>query len=247
MGRRDRARVLEPEAPAVVRLPDKRSWQWFLETMSPPLTRRKMTYEEFLAWADEDTLAEWVNGEAVMTSPASRRHQALAGFLEKVMGTFVDQRQGGIVLSAPFQVKLEHGREPDLLFVAREHLDRLKDTHLDGPADLVVEIVSPESVGRDRGEKFYEYERAGIPEYWLLDPERRWAEFYQLKGGRYHLILGGEEGEYHSAVLPGFWLRVEWLWQEPLPTPLRTLAEIVGLDAAVLEAFEQAVEAAGRK
>lgn len=138
-------------------------------------------------------------------------------------------------------MKLTHGREPDLLFVAREHQERLKDTYLDGPADLVVEIILPESIGRDRGEKFYEYEQAGIPEYWLLDPERRWAEFYQLDAGRYRLVLGDETGEYHSAVLPGFWLRVDRLWQEPLPTPLRALAEIVGLDPAVLEAFEQAV------
>ena len=52
--------------------------------------------------------------------------------------------------------------------MASERLDRVHRTYLDGPADLVVEIVSPESAGRDRGEKYYEYEAAGIPEYWLL-------------------------------------------------------------------------------
>lgn len=56
-------------------------------------------------------------------------------------------------------------------FVASEHLDRLKETYLDGPADLVVGIVSPDSVGRDRGEKFYEYAQGGVPEYWLIDPQ----------------------------------------------------------------------------
>jgi len=115
----------------------------------------KMTYEEFLAWADEDTLAEWVDGEVVIYSPASDRHQDLSGFLESVLRSFVEARQLGVVRSAPFQMKLERGREPDLLFVASEHLERLKETYLDGPADLVVEVVSPDSVGRDRGEKFY--------------------------------------------------------------------------------------------
>ena len=109
------------------------------------------------------------------------------------------------------------GREPDILFIVRDHLDRLKETHLDGPADLAVEVVSPESVGRDRGEKFYEYEQAGLPEYWLVDPQRERAEFYQLQGDRYRLAFEGDEGEYRSSALTGFWLRVEWLWQEPLP------------------------------
>ena len=68
-------------------------------------------------------------------------------------------------------MKLPHSaREPDVLFLAKEHLGRLRDSHIEGPADLVVEIVSKESRGRDRGEKFYEYGEGGVPEYWLLDP-----------------------------------------------------------------------------
>jgi Uma2 family endonuclease len=205
------------------------------------MTLHKMTYEEFLDWADEDTLAEWVNGEVVMYSPASKRHQQIVSFLEKVLGTFVEQHNLGIVLSAPFQMKLEHGREPDLLFVAREHQNRLKETYLDGPADLVVEIASRESVERDRGAKFYEYARGGVPEYWLIDPQMQWAEFYRLEEERYRMTFGGEEGEYRALVLPGFWLRVEWLWQEPLPHHLRALGEIVGLAPEVVEQFLQAL------
>ena len=218
-----------------------------LEVLLAPVELRKMTrhlvtYEEFLAWADEDTLAEWVDGEVVMYSPASDRHQDISGFLESVLRSFVEVRQLGIVRSAPFQMKLEHGREPDLLFVAKTNLGRLKETYLDGPADLAVEIVSPESVGRDRGVKFYEYEQAGIPEYWLVDPQTERAEFYQLTAAnQYRLVPPDAEGIYRSAVLPDLWLRVEWLWQEPLPSPIRTLAEIVGMAPSLAEAFEQAL------
>jgi Uma2 family endonuclease len=188
-----------------------------LEALLEPAQPRRMTYEEFLAWADEDTLAEWVNGEVVITSPAGYKHQDIANFLLSILRAFAEAHQLGSVLSAPFQMKLERsGREPDLLFVAREHLDRLKETYLDGPADLVVEIVSPESLGRDRGEKFYEYEQAGIPEYWLIDPQREQAEFYQLdERGRYRLIWPDAGGVYRSKVLEGFWLRVDWLWHPP--------------------------------
>ncbi len=182
---------------------------------SPPA---KMSYEEFLAWADEDTLAEWVNGEVIMLSPASYPHQDLRDFLVVVLRIYVETRHLGRVLSAPFQMKLERsGREPDLLFVSRERMDIVRHTYLDGPADLAVEIVSPESVARDRGEKFVEYEAAGVREYWLLDPERRRAEFYQLGAdNRYQFALPDAEGIYRSKVVPGFWLRIDWLWERPL-------------------------------
>ncbi len=214
------------ERASVARDDDLRSR--LLEVLLSPAERPKMTYEEFLAWADEDTLAEWVDGEVVMYSPASKQHQLLVGFLEKVLGMFVEQHSLGIVLSAPFQMKLERGREPDLVFVASEHLGRLKETYLDGPADLVVEIISPESVGRDRGEKFYEYARGGVPEYWLIDPQIEWVEFYHLEEKRYCLAFSGKEGEYHALALPGFWLRVEWLWQEPLPAVENVSLEVGG-------------------
>ena len=139
----------------------------------------EMTYHEFLDWADEDTLAEWVNGKVIMTSLASLRHQLIAQFLGRILAGYVEIGHLGIVVSAPFQMKLEQsGREPDVLFVAEAHRDRLHATYLDGSAELVVEILSPESVGRDRGEKFYEYERAGILEYWLIDDAAQRAEFY---------------------------------------------------------------------
>jgi len=199
-----------------------------LAVLQTPSLPDKLTYDEFLAWADEDTLAEWVDGKIVMTSPASRRHQTIADFLTSVMRSFVEQHDLGVVLSAPFQMKLAHGREPDLLFIAADHLDRLQEIFLDGPADLVVEIVSPESIGRDRGDKFYEYAQGGVPEYWLLDPEMAWAEFYLLESGRYRLAFAGQEGDYRSQVLPGFWLRAEWLWQQPLPAIEDVLLEVGG-------------------
>jgi Uma2 family endonuclease len=175
-----------------------------------------MSYEEFLAWADEDTLAEWVDGEVVMYSPASDEHQNLVGFLEALLRLYVEERDLGIVRSAPFQVKLERGREPDLVFLAKAHLERLQENRIEGAADLVVEVISPESVGRDRGEKFYEYEAGGVSEYWLIDPLRKWAEFYRRSElGLYEPAFSGRTGVYHSEVVPGFWLRVEWLWQPP--------------------------------
>lgn len=162
-----------------------------------------------------------------MVSPASKRHQQIADFLTKILGIYVEQHELGIVLSAPFQMKLDNGRESDVLFVHQENHDRLHETYLEGPADLVVEVVTPESVGRDRGDKFVEYEAGGVPEYWLIDPQREQAEFYQLNDeGRYRRMPVDDGGRYYSSVVTDFWLRVEWLWQEPLPPTEDVLLDV---------------------
>ena len=195
---------------------------------SPPLG--KISFEEFLAWADEDTRAEWEDGEVVMASPASRAHQDLNDWLTSILRIYVRQRNLGWTSSGPFLIQLQisqQGREPDFIFLKTENLGRLHTTYLEGASDLVIEIISPESVSRDRGRKFVEYESEGIPEYWLIDPIRRQAEFYQLSDtGHYQLALPNSEGIYHSLSVAGFWLRVDWLWQDPLPDELSILRQL---------------------
>jgi Uma2 family endonuclease len=152
------------------------------------------------------------------------------GFLLRLIGEFCDAHHAGVVLTAPFQMHLAFrpsGREPDLLFIAREHLERLLPNRLDGPADLVIEVVSPESQERDRVTKLREYERAGVAEYWLLNPDRRDARFYQLVDRQYVQVSPIPDGTYSSRALSGFWVRVDWFWQDPLPAP-RTLFPVLG-------------------
>jgi Uma2 family endonuclease len=190
----------------------------------------RMSYAEFLRWANEGTCAEWVNGEVILLSPASKRHQALGTFLLSILNFFVDFNGRGVVLGPPFQMKTGAdlpGREPDLIFVSREHVDRLKENYLHGPADLVVEIISADSRSRDKHEKFTEYERGGVPEYWMLDRDRKRADFYQLdENGTHLLVPPDDDGFYHSAVLKGLHLRVEWFWEEPLPSLAWVLKEL---------------------
>lgn len=189
-----------------------------------------MTWEEYLAWDFEDCQAEWVDGEVILMAPVRVDHQFILGFLYRLICDSVERRNLGAVLTAPILMRLPSrpsGREPDLLFVAEAHRDRIKPTLIDGPADLVIEVVSPESDRRDRSDKFSEYEAAGIPEYWLIDPLRTEAYFYVLgEDGRYHLTVIPPDGIFRSRVLEGFRLRVGWLWRVPLPTLAAALAEL---------------------
>ncbi len=201
------------------------------QTPTPPVTGTpppRMTYEEFLEWGD-GIRAEWVDGEVIVTSPPSTPHQSLMAFIGALLLFFVEAKQLGRIFLPPFQMKLStrpSGREPDLLFISSDKLGNLKHNYLDGPADLVVEIVSPESQLRDRGDKFYEYEEAGVREYWILDQNRKRAEFYHLEEeGTYKLIDPDDNGIYRSDVIEGLWLKVDWLWQDPLPTLMSVLKE----------------------
>jgi Uma2 family endonuclease len=189
---------------------------------------RRLSYDDFLREAPEGKSLEWVDGRVIELSPASDRHQDLGGWLAALLRHWVEAKRLGVVRAAPFQMKTGPrlpGREPDVLFLGTGHLGRLKTNHVAGPADLAVEIVSPESRERDSLEKLREYEEGGVREFWLIDPEARLFELRTLEDGRYRLVAPDADGVVRSRVPEGLWLRTDWLWREPLPPLLSILAE----------------------
>ena len=180
----------------------------------------RMTYEQFLQREGDEVRAEWVEGEVVMMAPVSDEHDDVAGLLYSLLRAYVEARGLGVVKHDPFQMKTGPklpGRAPDVLFLAKKHLARKKRTHVEGPADVVVEVISPATRAVDRGDKFYEYESGGVKEYWLIDPERKQAEFYVLGRDGIYKPVAVEDEIFRSRVINGFWLRTAWLWQRPLP------------------------------
>jgi Uma2 family endonuclease len=188
---------------------------------SRPLPCEPMTYQQFLDWADDERHAEWVAGKVEFTSPRNLLEDRLIDFLRWLFRSFLLNHPLGEYYGDPVQMKTSPdlpGRAPDLFFVTNEHLERLQRSHLEGPADLAIEVVAPDSRQRDGETKFGEYEQGGVREYWLLEPDRQQADFYELDAdGRFQPIPLEEGGIFRSRVLPGFWLKVEWLWQSPLP------------------------------
>jgi Uma2 family endonuclease len=188
-----------------------------------------LSYEEFLATDMENHYVEWVGGRIVEKATVDRDHQEILGFLRMLLGIFADEKKLGTVRSCTFQMKIARdfpGRSPDLMFISKRHKKRLTRMFVDGPADLAVEVSMPESRVINRGEKFFEYEKGGVREYWLIDPQRKQAEFYLLdKRGIYQLMSLDGDGIFHSAVLKGVWIKVAWLWQSPLPSEISIMRE----------------------
>ncbi|MDQ2747314.1 MAG: Uma2 family endonuclease [Acidobacteriota bacterium] len=93
------------------------------------------------------------------------------------------------------------------MFIATENLYRLQKQFVDGTADLIIEIVSSESLARDTQEKFEEYEKAGVKEYWIIDYGRRTANFYNFdQHGKYKLSPSAADGKFESRVIAGLWI-----------------------------------------
>jgi Uma2 family endonuclease len=212
-----------------------------VETYSAPAAIRppvRMSYDEYKNTTFEGGLTEWVDGEVIFFMPPKDQHQNVVEFLDRMLGLFVQLLKLGKLRVAPFSMRaLIDGpaREPDLFFLAANHLDRLTETELNGPADLAIEIISDESVGRDRGDKFYEYQEGGVREYWIIDPRpgKQRADFYVLDAnGLFQPIPIAADGIYRSAVLPNFWLNVNWLLIQEV-NPLAALTQIVGLEQLI--------------
>ncbi|HET8523086.1 MAG TPA: Uma2 family endonuclease [Thermomicrobiales bacterium] len=194
--------------------------------------RLTMTYEEFLNSEMSETHAEWVDGEVTVFMPPTERHADVTLFLSMLLALYAGTFGLGKVFTAPFEMRVRPDRsfrEPDVLFVARRHLDRLDGNRVNGPADLVVEVISTSSVHRDRVVKFAEYQMAGVPEYVMVDSRagEHFLELFRLSAdGLYRSVAADRFGRLHFETLPGFWLDVSWLRQESLPDPLHALATI---------------------
>jgi Uma2 family endonuclease len=202
-----------------------------------------MSYEAYLEWADEDTHAEWVNGEVILFMPAKYTHQVIVGFLYEFLALFTRLFNLGQVHIAPLGMRLAHSqREPDILFVLKQNLNRLTSDGLVGPADLVIEVISDDSVRRDRNDKFQEYAQAGIPEYWIIDPrpEKNRADFFHLNEKGVYTLSATEDDEWiNSKVISGFRLKPAWLWQASELNPLTCALEVEGVAEALREQLNQ--------
>src|SRR5205823_12157084 len=135
------------------------------------------------------------------------QHADLFSFVFALFHGFVDDRDLGRVLTEPFQIRFarqKSRRSPDLFFVSSETVAKIREQNLEGAPDLILEIISPDSQSRDRREKYLEYESAGVPEYFIVDPLSKSLEAYALKKDKKYHRIESKNGSIHSKVLSGF-------------------------------------------
>ncbi len=216
-------------------------------TATPPITDAasrgeplRMTYDEYLAWWDKEAgrRGEWVDGEVIVFMAASLRHARMVSFMFTVLVSYLGIRRTGEVISQDFELRTREGaaREPDILVVLHEHRHRFEENRLRGAADVVVEVISPDSVTRDRRDKLAEYATAGVPEYWVVDPREGRAifELFVLDQDGYYVSARPDEtGRIASTVLPGVWIDRAWAALDELPDGLRLGLSMAGVELPV--------------
>lgn len=162
-----------------------------------------VTYDDYANF-DDGNRYELVDGKLELMIPGPNSiHQIISFQLQRRISDTCEQE--AIILDAPIDVILSQHevRQPDLVILRRTNLHRLTKRGIEGPPDVVVEILSPSTAKRDKMSKMFSYAKYGIPEYWIVDPSDYFLELYQLDGDRYELSnVFAQDDQVRSKMLP---------------------------------------------
>ena len=178
--------------------------------MRPPATQPvKFTYDDFLHFPDDGKRHEIIDGEHHVTPSPNTKHQAVSMNLAAILWTYLKVHPIGAVFAAPFDVVFSDRDivEPDLLYISRERSSVVTDQHVRGAPDLVVEILSPGTRTTDEVTKRTLYERWGVNEYWVVDPERDAIAIHRIVEGAFARVAdlaAGAGDTLTTPLLPGF-------------------------------------------
>lgn len=190
------------------------------------------TEERYFEEALETRIVEFEDGELIMHSPASIRHQQLVRFLTFLLGGYVRSRHMGEVINGPAVVQLRPGLdyEPDIFFVTTGQLRHLGEVYFSGAPTLIIEVLSQGSRNHDLRIKASHYGEYGVQEYWAVDPqgETVYQHLLPAVSSTAYQVVRHTEGRLMSQAVAGFWIDVSWLWATLLPEELACLEQILG-------------------
>lgn len=174
------------------------------------------TYEDYLRLPDDGNRYEIIEGVLYVTNAPGYDHQFAVMEIAFQFKQFVSENNLGIILTAPFEVHLSETTrpvQPDILFIKASNQPEAGAKFFAGVPDLIVEVISPNSIRTDRYVKFTAYEQAGVAEYWLVDPKTRSVEVHALSEGEYTLVGQFTPGEtIESKLLAGLTIQTEILF-----------------------------------
>jgi Uma2 family endonuclease len=190
------------------------------DPMKPVHPDVKLTYDDYVHFPDDGLRHELIDGEHYVTPTPIRKHQAIATNLVGVIWSYLREHPVGRVFTAPFDVILSDFDvvEPDLLFLTNQRLGEVQTSPwVKGAPSLVVEIGSPSTRKRDATIKRRLYERVGVDEYWIVDPELDSIDVHRLTDGRYQRTaqLSLEAGDVlTTSLLPGLALPLSTIFED---------------------------------
>ena len=167
--------------------------------------KKKYTYEDYLKTPD-DVRYELIEGDLLMTPSPVTKHQRIMRELGFELLSFVRVKDLGEIFLAPFDVHLDNENvvEPDILFISKQRLHIIGEKNVQGPPDLVIEILSESTANRDLVQKKRLYAKFGVKEYWIVIPGEEIVEIYTLKDALYVLCKSfGKENAIESPLLKG--------------------------------------------
>ncbi|WP_338833512.1 hypothetical protein MHLNE_24430 [Moorella humiferrea] len=167
--------------------------------------KQKYTYDDYIR-LDDDNRYEVVEGELLLTPSPGFKHQDVVRKLAGLLSAWIEGQNLGVVITAPFDVVLARDTvlQPDIVYLARENYHRLTNVCLQGAPDLVIEVISPSTIRRDRISKSRLYLKYGVKEYWLVDPEGGTVEIFTNTPEGWRLAgTFSQEEVLNSPLLPG--------------------------------------------
>lgn len=191
-----------------------------MATALPSRSGSRLGWGDYLAFPEDGRRHEIVDGEHYVTASSALDHQRVSRHILFQLYEQIEQQGKGEVFNAPTAVQLSDFDivEPDLLVVLTEHAGRLHERKVIGPPDLVVEVLSPSTRRVDRGVKLALYQRAGVGEYWIVDPVARNVEKYRRRGDALQ-SAGIFADEVAFDGVPGVAVDLARVWNPPWRRP----------------------------
>jgi Uma2 family endonuclease len=183
--------------------------------------------EEFWEMSTEDTNYELLDGVLYIHSPASTEHEEIFKYLLTLFQIYFEINEGGKVFGSRLVMRLspKWNPEPDLMVVLKTHYNKIQPTKIEGPADLVIEILSNATRDIDLHKKIPQYLDAGVQEVWIIDPQKKsftqmWIEHKTSKKLSWmyspdQKSKGGEieDMSLRSKILPDLKFNPHWIWE----------------------------------
>ncbi|MEX2719171.1 MAG: Uma2 family endonuclease [Candidatus Sigynarchaeum springense] len=192
------------------------------------LFKLNVSEDEFWSFAHEDLNCELLDGVLVIHSPANQEHEDIFGYLYTLFRLYLDITGNGKVLGSRFVMHLapKWNPEPDILVVKPEKFSNLKESRLEGPADLIIEILSDATRDVDLNKKLPYYLTSGVGEVWIVDPDSKKITIHGT--GRVESYSDPDSTEIiRSKIFPDLAIQVRWIWNRNDYSAMKMSKELV--------------------